>query len=111
MSAAIMPCWGSKAAFARAVQHMQELAELLAQRHIALVVAVYPWRLSLTQADPGGRWVAIWREFCASRCKEFIDTFPDFIAARDAHTDWYERYYILGDVHFSAAGHRVVLMP
>ena len=93
----------------RTLVHMQALADLLAQRHIALTIAVYPWPLSLVQSEPGGRWVAIWRKFCVTNCKAFIDTFPDFIAARDAHpADWYERYFVSGDAHFSAAGHRIV---
>ena len=93
----------------RTLVHMQALADLLAQHHIALTVAVYPWPLSLAQKDPGGRWVAMWRKFCVTNCKTFIDTFPDFVAARDAHpTDWYERYFVSGDAHFSAAGHRIV---
>jgi hypothetical protein len=87
---------------------MQDLAELLARRNIPLTVTVYPWPLSLAQEDPGGRWVAIWRDFCAGKCKAFIDSFPDFIAARDAHSDWYEKYFLVGDYHFSAAGHRIV---
>jgi hypothetical protein len=93
----------------RTLVHMGALADLLAQRHIALTIAVYPWPLSLVQNDPGGSWVAIWRKFCVTKCKAFIDTFPDFIAARDAHpADWYERYFVSGDAHFSAAGHRIV---
>jgi len=83
---------GVEGGIARAVKHMQELADFLVERHIALTVAVYPWPLSLVQADPGGRWVAMWREFCVRNCKAFIDTFPDFIAARNAHADWYARY-------------------
>lgn len=93
----------------RTLVHMQALADLLAQRHIALTVAVYPWPLSLVQKDPGGRWVELWRKFCATNCKTFVDTFPDFIAARDAHPhDWYEHYFVSGDAHFSVAGHRIV---
>ena len=93
----------------RTLVHMGALADLLAQRHIALTIAVYPWPLSLVQNDPGGSWVAIWRKFCVTNCKAFIDTFPDFIAARDAHpADWYERNFVSGDAHFSAAGHRIV---
>ena len=66
----------------RTLVHMQALADLLAQHHIALTVAVYPWPLSLAQKDPGGRWVAMWRKFCVTNCKTFIDTFPDFVAAQ-----------------------------
>lgn len=99
---------GVEGGIERALAHMQALADVLARRHIALTVAVYPWPLSLVQDDPGGRWVAIWRKFCVANCKAFIDTFPAFIAARNAHVDWYERYFISGDHHFSRAGHKIV---
>ena len=99
---------GVEGGIRRALKHMQALADLLAERHIDLTVVVYPWPLSLVQNDPGGRWVGIWRQFCVTNCKSFIDTFPDFIAARDAHADWYERYFVPGDFHFSPAGHRIV---
>jgi hypothetical protein len=92
----------------RMLIHMQALADLLAQHHIPLVVAVYPWPLSLVQKVPGGRWVAMWRDFCVKNCKAFVDIFPDFIAAKDKHPDWYERYFIWGDVHLSAAGNKII---
>jgi hypothetical protein len=99
---------GVEGGIRRALEHMQALADLLAERHVDLTVVVYPWPLSLVQDDPGGRWVRMWRQFCVTNCKSFIDTFPDFIAARDAHADWYERYFIPGDFHFSRAGHKIV---
>ena len=99
---------GVEGGIARAVENMQALADLLAQRKISLTVAVYPWPVSLVQDDPGKRWVTIWQNFCVTNCKRFINIFPDFVAAKNAHTDWYERYYIVGDFHFSEVGHSVV---
>jgi hypothetical protein len=99
---------GVEGGIARAVENMQSLAELLAQRKIPLTVAVYPWPVSLVQDDPGKRWAAIWQNFCVTNCRRFINIFPDFVAAKNAHADWYERYYIVGDFHFSEVGHSVV---
>jgi hypothetical protein len=99
---------GVEGGIERAEQNMQSLADLLAQRKIPLTVAIYPWPVSLVQDHPGRRWDTIWRNFCATNCRRFIDIFPDFVAAKNAHTDWYERYYVVGDFHFSEVGHRVV---
>jgi len=52
--------------------------------------------------------VKIWREFCEKNCKAFIDMFPDVFAAKDAHPDWYERYFIFGDDHYSAEGNKLL---
>ena len=93
----------------RALQNMQKLANLLAQRNIPLTIAVYPWPANLMFDDRNSRQVAIWKEFCAvNRCKAFIDLFPTFFAKKAAHADWYQRYYIYGDFHFNAAGHRLI---
>jgi hypothetical protein len=72
---------GVEGGIARAVENMQSLAELLAQRKIPLTVAVYPWPVSLVQDDPGKRWAAIWQNFCVTNCRRFINIFPDFVAA------------------------------
>jgi hypothetical protein len=99
---------GVEGGIARAKEHMQALADLLAARGIPLVVAVYPWPMQLANNDRDSRQVAIWREFCARNCRDFIDAFPAFFAVKDADEGWYERLYIPGDVHFSAAGNRLM---
>jgi hypothetical protein len=98
-----------EAGITRAVQNMQKLADLLAQRNIQLTIAVYPWPANLAFEDRNSRQVAIWQQFCTvNRCKAFIDLFPTFFVQKAAHNDWYRRYYIYGDVHFNAGGHRLV---
>lgn len=99
---------GIKGGIERAVENMQSLADFLARRKIPLTVAVYPWPVSPVQDDPGKRWITIWQNFCRTNCKTFIKVFPDFIAAKNAHADWYEQYYIVGDSHFSVLGHILV---
>ena len=100
---------GVEGSITRALQNMQKLADLLAQHHIALSIAVYPWPASLAFDDRDSRQVAIWRQFCAvNKCKSFINLFPVFFAEKDAHPDWYRRYYFYGDFHFNAAGNRLI---
>ncbi len=60
---------------------MRALADLLAARNIPLTIVVYPWAQQLAQGDRDSRQVALWREFCAGRCKAFINLFPVFFAA------------------------------
>jgi hypothetical protein len=87
---------------------MQALADLLASRHIPLTIVVYPWPMQLDLNDRESRQVAIWRDFCAKNCKEFINLFPAFFAEKDANKNWYERLFIHGDVHYSAEGNRLM---
>jgi hypothetical protein len=97
---------GVEAGIARSLQNMRALADLLASRNIPLTIVVYPWAQQLAQGDRDSRQVSLWREFCAGRCKAFIDLFPVFFAATKADRDWYEHLFILGDDHYSAAGNR-----
>jgi lysophospholipase L1-like esterase len=99
---------GVEGGIARSLQNMRKLADLLKQRGIALTIAVYPWAPQLAHDDRDSRQVAIWRDFCAENCKGFIDLFPAFFAEKDAHEGWYGRLFIAGDIHFSAAGNRLI---
>lgn len=97
---------GVDGGIARSLQNMRALADLLKARNIPLTIVVYPWAQQLAQDDRESRQVSLWRDFCAGRCKAFINLFPAFFAAADADKGWYERLFILGDDHFSAAGNR-----
>lgn len=99
---------GVDGGIARSLQNMGRLSDLLAARHIPLTIVVYPWAQQIAQGDRDSRQVSLWRDFCPGRCKAFINLYPPFFAAADADKDWYEHLYILGDDHFSAAGHRLM---
>jgi hypothetical protein len=97
---------GVQGGIERSKKHMQALADLLTQRGIPLTIVVYPWPLQLASDDRNSRQVAMWREFCASYCKDFIDLFPAFFSEKDSTERWYERLFIYGDLHLSAAGNQ-----
>ncbi len=92
----------------RSQQNMKKLADLLRRENVKLSIAVYPWMLQLATGDRDSRQVRIWREFCAQNCDAFIDLFPAFFAAKDAHADWLDRLFIPGDFHFSAESNRII---
>lgn len=92
----------------RSLDHMQELADLLASRKIPLMVVVYPWITQLALDDRDSLQVSIWRRFCSSNCKTFVDLFPAFFAEKAQHPDWPSRLFIPGDFHYSEEGNRVV---
>jgi len=92
---------------ARSLQNMTLLADMLAQRNIPLTVVVYPWPQHLARGGPDNRQVELWRSFCRTRCKSFIDLFPPFFAAKARDKDWYRHLFIIGDVHYSAAGNEL----
>jgi hypothetical protein len=97
---------GIDGGIARSLQNMRSLADLLAARNIPLTIVVYPWAQQVAQGDRDSRQVSLWREFCATRCKAFINLYPAYFAAAEADKDWYEHLYILGDDHLNAVGNR-----
>jgi hypothetical protein len=97
---------GVEGGIARSLQNMRALADLLAAKKIPLTIVVYPWAQQLAQGDRDSAQIRLWRDFCAGRCKAFIDLFPAFFAAADADKDWYQHLFILGDDHYSAEGNR-----
>ncbi len=100
---------GIEGAMTRATRHMQMLADLLKARGIALRVAVYPYPDIVNHDNLQNGYVEMWRDFCKTNCKEFINLFPAVFAYKKAHPrDWYERLYIYGDIHFNAEGNRVL---
>ncbi len=99
---------GVDGGIARSLQNMRALSDLLAARKIPLTIVVYPWAQQIAQGDRDGRQVSLWRDFCAGRCKAFINLYPVFFAAADADKNWYEHLYILGDDHFSVDGNRLM---
>jgi hypothetical protein len=99
---------GIDGGIARSLENMTKLSDLLASRGIPLTIAVYPWPQQIARNDRDSRQVALWRDFCRGRCKDFIDLFPVFFAAADRDKDWYEHLFVFGDVHFSATGNRIM---
>jgi hypothetical protein len=99
---------GIEGGAARSIAHMQMLADLLRARDIPLSIAVYPWAVQLAHDDRDSRQVKMWRDFCTSNCKQFINLFPAFFAHRDQYRDWFERLFIHGDWHYSPEGNRLM---
>ncbi|MDO8400745.1 MAG: hypothetical protein Q7T45_23300 [Bradyrhizobium sp.] len=99
---------GVDGGIARSLQNMRALSDLLAARNIPLTIVVYPWAQQVAQGDRNSRQVSLWREFCERRCKAFINLYPVLFAASEADRKWYERFYIVGDDHFSAEGNQLV---
>jgi hypothetical protein len=99
---------GVEGGIARSLQNMRGLADLLAAHRIPLTIVVFPWPTQLAANDRDSRQIKIWREFCQDTCKAFIDLFPPFFAEKDAHSDWYRRLFIPGDVHHARDGHRLM---
>jgi hypothetical protein len=94
-------------------QKMDTLWRELKERNIPISVVVGPWPAQLAHDDRNSREVTIWRDWCASKCKRFVDLFPGFFAAKEQcpRTQpgcWYEKDFIFGDTHYNNTGDAMV---
>jgi len=104
---------GVEGGIAKEKMKMDLLWQDLAQRNIPISVVVYPWPATLIYDSVDSREVRIWREWCEGKCKRFITAFPEFFAVKAqcpkaAPGCWYLKDYVLGDIHLSAEGNKIV---
>jgi hypothetical protein len=99
-----------EAGLALADSNMTKLAALLRARRIPLTVVVYPWPQQLQWADRASRQESYWRSWSAREGAAFISLFQPLFAQVDARglDATIAENFIAGDVHWSAAGHRLV---
>ncbi len=90
-----------------AIANMQKLADLCKQHRIHLTIAVYPWPEQIFYRDLDSIQVKAWQQFAYVNGITLINLFPAFIDNRAAR-DVYPLYFLQPDVHWNAAGHRLI---
>ena len=98
--------WGAEG-LRLAGRNMDLLADLCAEHGVKLTVVVYPWPTQIVNGDLDSLQVRYWRDFCQRRKINFINLFPDFFVGESAE-QVLGQYFIPGDVHWNAAGHKLV---
>ncbi len=101
---------GVKGAIAKSKRKMEQLYQLLKAHGISLSIAVYPWPNQLLFDREENLQVKVWREFCKTRCANFINSFPSFFAKvkRLGVNQVITGYYWRGDVHFNRRGNKIL---
>jgi hypothetical protein len=104
---------GLEGGIAKEKAKMTLLWQELAKRDMPISVVVFPYPAQLVFDNADSRQVRIWRDWCEGKCKRFISLFPAFFAAeeqcpRNQPGCWYLKYFIFGDIHYNAAGNRLV---
>ncbi len=100
-----MKAYGERG-LALSAEHLGRIVDDCARWNCKLTLIVYPWPNQIAAGDRDGIQVRYWRDWAARNNVRFIDGFAPFfalpkdIALRDL--------YLTGDVHFSAAGHRLL---
>lgn len=88
-------------------RNLQKLVNLCKAAKIPVTIAVYPWPQQIVSKDLDSVQVRTWRAFAKANGIGFIDLFPKFIDGTP-YEEVEKKFFLVGDVHWNAAGHRVV---
>jgi len=93
-----------------AIQNMTKLHLYLESKNIPMSLAVYPWPGQILYDKQDSFHVEIWKDFCVTRCKKFIDLFPLFFEEIEFLTkkEIVKKYYLKNDVHFNKMGNKKI---
>ena len=110
--------WTSDALFASpwtelgvalAREDVRAIVALCRKHDVELTLAVYPWPNQIRALERECRQAFLWETFAANNGLDFVNLFEAFLPEPDYDPEQVcARYYIEGDVHWNAAGHRVV---
>ena len=102
---------GVSGAIKKSLDMMEKTYDLLSANDIKMSIGVYPWPnqifndklINNLQSD-------IWKDFCKNKCEYFVDVFADYSGLVNSASPFeiYNKYFILGDVHFNKAGNKLV---
>lgn len=101
----VMEEWGRRG-LASADANMDKIAALCREWNCRLTLVVYPWPPNVKAGDRDSVQVTHWRQWAAERGVRFVNGFPPFF--REPPGVALDKYFIHGDAHFSAQGHRLL---
>jgi hypothetical protein len=105
MDPELMNDWGRRG-LEIAGRNLDKILDICRDWNCRLTLAVYPWPENVAYADKNSIQVSHWRNWAQSRHVRFIDGFAPFF--REPTEVALHKYFIAGDVHFTALGHRLL---
>jgi hypothetical protein len=108
MEPQIYRAWGQRG-LELGASNVDKLRALCLAHHVTLTVVVYPWSGQILHGDVDSIQERFWRAFCQAHGVPFIDLFLAFMPAHgQTPAEVVGKYYIPGNGHWSAEGHRLV---
>jgi len=90
------------------IRSMKLLSDLLKKNNIKFTIAVYPWPHQLLYDQVNSRQVNVWKNFCKTKCDNFINHFPDFFEIYKKDKKNIKKLYFKRDWHFNKMGHKLI---
>jgi hypothetical protein len=101
----LMQEWGRRG-LELAGQNMDRIVALCREWRCRVTLVVYPWPDNVAAGERNSIQVTHWRQWAASRGVRFVDGFAPFF--REPAATAVRKYFIQGDAHFTAQGHRLL---
>lgn len=98
--------WGARG-LQLAGRSMDSLVSLTQRHDVSLTLVIYPWPDQIVRHDLDGRQVEFWQEWATRNEVPFVNLFPLFIGSRPPDSVL-ARYFMPLDLHWTAAGHRLI---
>jgi hypothetical protein len=99
---------GVRGGLAKIREKLTLISQLAQENSSNMWILIYPWPAQLRYSDAVFDWQKFNTSLCEEiRCRGVINTFPIF-RAQARGIDWYDRFYIRGDVHFNALGNQII---
>ena len=92
------------------IKNMDELFHYLKRKNIPISIAVYPYPGQILYDEKNSKHVKIWKNFCKTRCKDFIDLFPIFFKEikNNKRKAVVKKFYLKNDLHFNELGNKKI---
>ena len=87
-------------------RNMNKIVDLCRDWKCQITLVVYPWPDNVAAGDRNSIQVTHWRDWAAAHGVRFVDGFAPFF--REPADVAVHKYFIHGDFHFNAAGHRLL---
>jgi hypothetical protein len=100
-----IPEWG-RPGLQLAIENMDKIAGLCREWHCKITLVAYPWLDNVAEGDRNSVQATHWRDWAAAHGARFVDGFAPFF--REPPDATVSKYFIRGDTHFNAAGHRLL---
>jgi hypothetical protein len=98
--------WGARG-LELAGRSMDSLAHLTRGHDVSLTLVIYPWPDQIVRRDVENIQVRYWRDWAQRNGVPLVNLFPLFIGSRDPDSVL-QRYFMPLDLHWTAAGHRLI---
>jgi hypothetical protein len=91
-------------------QKIERISNIAKEKNSKVYILIYPWPAQIQFSDKFN-WHNFASKLCGDiKCAGLIDANSSFIDYSKSHSDWYEKFFLKGDVHYNREGNILVFL-